>query len=458
MKCWLTLFKFTNECFQVLPYFKKSESNQDLEAGDKYYHGTEGPLKVERFKYVDVNAIMLVEGFKEKGFPLVDFNGDQQIGTMVAQTTSKDGKRMSTNYAFVKPIRNKRPNFTVITDALVTKILIDKQKKAYGIKYIKNQTWYEAKAEKEIIISAGALNSPKLLMLSGIGPKDDLKKLNISVIKDLKVGHNLQDHATTEAVLFGLTNKTSTLISGNQMLRNIKQYHESGTKYDPLSSTGVVHMTAFHRTKYAGEDETIPDIQFHFGGMNLNDFYSDPTTYLASAIFPFAYYDSVNVRPILLHPESRGFITLNKTDPVFGQPLIYPRFFTVKKDLNTLIDALMFATKLENTKAFKENGVKFIRKRVNACSRFKWGTYRYFECVITRYTSTIYHPSGTCKMGPSYDEDAVVDPRLKVYGIKKLRVADASIMPHIVRGNINAPCIMIGEKVSEMIKEDWYHS
>lgn len=398
---------------------------------------------------------MLVNAFYEKGFPLVDFNGRRQIGTMTTQTTTKDGKRVSSNEAFIRPIRNTRKNLTVRTNAQVTKILIDESKNAYGIQYIQNGVLYEIYANKEIIVSAGALNSPKILMLSGIGPKQDLEHLKIPVIMDLNVGHNLQDHATTEAVLIGLTNATSTLLPGKELLKAIKDSKKVRIGNDPLSAIGPLQVTAFYRTKHAGEDITIPDIQFHFDGRNRKDFYLDPTTYLATNIFPFSFYDSINVRPILLHPESKGYLTLNKTHPISGQPLIYPGFFKVKKDLDTLVAALKFATKLEYTKAFKENGVKFIRQRVEACSHYAWGTYKYFACVIQSYTGTIYHPAGTCKMGPRYDTDAVVDPRLRVYGISNLRVADASIMPHIVRGNTNAPCMMIGEKVADMIKADW---
>lgn len=440
----------------MLPYFKKSENNQDIEARNHYYHGTEGPLNVERFPYADKNVIALLKAFHEIELPITDLNGANQIGTMITQTTSKDGKRVSSNAAFIRPIRGKRSNLVIKTNAQVTKILIDPYTKiAYGVKYKQEGLWREDYANKEVILSAGALNSPKILMLSGIGPREHLEALNIPVIKDLKVGYNLQNHVTTEAMLMGLTNKTSTLLNGKQMIKEIKDYYNSN-RYGPLSSTGPVPITAFIRTKYAPKDETVPDVQFHFDNRNLIEFYSDPTTYLATGIFSFSYYDSINVRPILLVPRSKGFLTLNKTDPVFGQPLIYSRIFTVREDLSTLVDALKFITTLEYTEAFKDNGIQFVKKSVQACSNLVWGTGAYFACLLTRYTGTIYHPAGTCKMGPYSDENAVVDPRLNVYGISRLRVADNSIMPVIVRANTNAAAIMIGEKASDMIKQDWY--
>lgn len=401
---------------------------------------------------------MLANAFSETGLPLIDVNGEDQIGAMIVQATAKDGIRMSTNAAFIRPIRDKRSNLHIRTNAQVTKVLIHSTKKiAYGVRYFQNGKWYRVHARKEVILSAGSLNSPKILMLSGVGPRRQLRALGIKVIQNLKVGFNLHDHATTNAMLMSLTNKTSTLISARKIIKEVKRYYSSKNKDGPLSATGPLYVTAFVRTPFADEDETVPDIQFHFDGRNLNEFYSDPTTYLATSILPFAYYDSINVRPILMVPKSRGFLTLNKTHPVIGQPLIYPRFFTDQRDVDTLVAALEMVVELEKTKAFKDNGVEFVKCPVAACDNFQWGTKEYFTCLLTRYTGTIFHPTGTCKMGPQSDKSAVVNPRLKVYGIRHLRVADASIMPDIVRGNTMAPVIMIGEKVSDMIKEDWEH-
>ncbi|XP_063833970.1 glucose dehydrogenase [FAD, quinone]-like [Ostrinia nubilalis] len=455
---WAALGNYGWSYQEVLPYFIKSENNRNKDDVDEYYHGYEGPMTVEKFKYTDPNVVMLANAFEESGLPIIDVNGEDQIGAMIVQATARNGIRMSTNAAFIRPVRNKRLNLRIRTNAQVTKVLINPTKKiAYGVRYFRNGRWYRAHASKEVILSAGALNSPKILMLSGIGPRRQLRALGIKVLKNLKVGYNLHDHATTNAMLMSLTNKTSTQISAINIIREVKRYYSSKNKDGPLSATGPLYVTAFVRTPFADEDETVPDIQFHFDGRHLREFYSDPTTYLSTSIFPFSYYDSINVRPILLLPQSRGFLTLNTTHPVFGQPLIYPRFFTDQRDVDTLVAALKMVVELENTRAFKENGVEFVRCPVEACQAFQWGTDEYFFCLLTRYTGTIFHPSGTCKMGPESDKRAVVDPRLKVYGIRHLRVADASIMPNIVRGNTNAPVIMIGEKVSDMVKEDWSH-
>lgn len=440
----------------VLPYFIKSEDNRNLDKVDGYYHGTGGYQTVEYFPYQDENTIAIIKGYEELGLEFIDQNAEKMIGTMLLQHTTRDGERLSTNGAFIRPIRNKRENLSVYPNSHVTRVLIDpKTKTAYGVEYFHKGNVVQAIAKKEVILSAGAINSPILLMLSGVGPAHHLEENNIHVIKDLAVGFNLQDHTTIDGVVFQLTNHTATSVSSEELKENVLSYKQ--THNGPLSSTGPLQANAFIQTKYEREHGR-PDIQISMDAVNVNNFISDPVLTYNTAVLPLAFYNGFMARPILLSPESRGRVLLNSTDPTFGEPVIHANTFSEEIDLLRIVEGVKQSLNLERTHIFRHYGIELVRTPLPACEHFYFGSDEYWACVAMAYTTTIFHPVGTCKMGPKHDQGAVVDSELRVHGIHNLRVIDASIMPKIVRGNTNAAVIMIGERGSDYVKSAWLHN
>ena len=439
---WHSLGNYGWKWSSVLCYFKKSENNLNpIYAEDKKYHSIGGYLDVQTFPYQDKNIYSVLRAYKELGYNNTDYNGPHPTGVFLVQGTVKDGIRQSTNNAFLKTVRRHRKNLHIVTGIRVTKLIIDDNKRVTGVEYVLDGDRAQKGkvfADKEVILSAGALASPQILMLSGIGPQETLNSLGIKVIKNSRVGYNLMNHPTSTGVTVNLTRSSTEPRSKEQWLSDIRQYEK---KHDgPLSATGISQLSGYIPSSDATDD--YPDLKFGFS-------FSDVST--EGADIPASYYSRITIGPYHVRPKSRGFFTINSTDP-FDPPLIYPNLLENPQDRKPLIEGNLFALKIANTKAFKESGFVLDTTKMQGCELETFGTYQYFNCVLDKYVGAAHHMVGTCKMGNSSDPQAVVDPELRVYGVRNLRVVDASIMPVIPSANTNAPTIMIGEKASDLIK------
>ncbi len=406
----------------VLPFFRRSEHQ---ERGPSEYHGVGGPLNVADQRTINPLSHAFVEASVRAGLPRnPDFNGAEQDGAGFYQVTQKGGRRWSTAAAFLRPAM-KRRNLTVVTGAQASRVLFEGTR-AVGVEYIQRGQRYKVRAEREVILCGGAINSPQLLLLSGVGPTDDLRALGIDVVHDLPgVGANLQDHpaiAVTYACL-----KPITLAAAEQP-RHIANFLARGR--GPLTSN-IAEAGSFVRTQ---SNLAAPDLQFHFAPVYFMDNgYANPPGHG----FTFG--------AVLITPYSRGRITLRSTDPL-AAPAIHAHYLTDERDVQVMVDGVKLARELVRLDPFGP-----YRGDEVWPGRAVQGDSAIAEFVRGRM-QTLYHPAGTCKMGQ--DETAVVDERLRVHGLDGLRVADASIMPVVVRGNTNAPTIMIAEKAAAMIRED----
>lgn len=438
---------------EVLPYFKKSENNADFK--DSPFHSSKGLLGIEQMGDFDSPFVnMIISAAQELGYPkLDDVNGENYLGIVELQGTIRNGARQSVGKAFL----SHRPNLHVVKNALVTKIVLEAAS-AKGVELrLQNGASLVARAKKEVVISAGSVNTPQLLMLSGIGPRNHLDRFGIPTVADLPVGQNLQDHVI---VAYFLKLKPQ-MQRESDVVDQYKQYLQ--TRSGILSRNGGTHLTLFLNTEQ--EDSKFPNLQFHYLFFCKNDYNRvlqflklmsyenkiNQTIYEAST-----RHDIVMVWITLLKPQSVGQIQLKSASP-HDKVRIEAGYLTDADDVRQLVDGLRRQRDFLQTKTFKKHEAVPIRFDIPECnSNYRLDSDEYLRCYISYFSTTIYHPVGTAKMGPIGDKQSVVDPQLKVRGVDSLRVIDASIMPNIVSGNTNAPTIMIGEKGADLIKSDWH--
>jgi choline dehydrogenase-like flavoprotein len=410
---------------ELKPYFLKSEGNTRL-AGSE--HGIDGPLGVSDLQSPNRTSLAYVQGCMEFGMPLnPDFNSGKQEGTGLYQTTILNGRRCSAAVGYLKPVMG-RTNLTVHTNVLVHRIIVENGR-ARGIEIITGSGLQRIEASQEVIVTAGAIGSPKLLMLSGIGPAQHLRDVGVPVTLDLPgVGQNFHDHFSTDV---------TWVLNGDHSYDKYKKTHWkiwAGLQYYMFGSgpvaSNIVEAGAFW---WSDRKEKTPDLQFHFlAGAGVEE-----------GVGTVPGGNGATCNSYQVRPRSRGEIRLRSSNPA-DAPIIDPNSFAEPYDLACHIDGIKVTQEVGHTKAMR----KFVATEYFPGPSCK--TKKDYEDMARANARSSYHPVGTCKMG--YDKMAVVDTQLRVHGIEALRVCDSSIMPEVVSSNTNAPTIAIAEKAADLLR------
>jgi choline dehydrogenase-like flavoprotein len=413
----------------LLPYFRKNECN---ERGGDALHGDSGPLYVSDCRnYYPINSHFL-RAAEEAGYPANDdFNGPDQEGVGFYQFTIRDGKRCSASHAYLKPARG-RANLTVICGAQASRVLLN-GKKAVGVEFRRNGETQRITAEREVVVSAGAFNSPKLLMLSGIGDPDHLLENGIALHHELPgVGRNLQEHVDSCVLQESLKKDGFRASVGGLLRMTPEPFRYLFGKKGKLESS-VTQAGAFLKTS---PDLDIPDVQLHFLPLLYDD---------SGRNLKLMGQSGYSCHVCVLRPQSTGRVTLRSAHPD-DPPRIDFQFFQHEKDRKTMVDGIRVARRILAAPAFDDYRGAEINPGPGVDDDAG------ILAAAKRRLGLVYHPVGTCKMGN--DEMAVVDQRLRVHGLEGLRVVDGSIMPTLIGGNTNAPIMVIAEKAADLIRED----
>ncbi|XP_026289306.2 glucose dehydrogenase [FAD, quinone]-like [Frankliniella occidentalis] len=492
----------------VLPYFKKAEGNREMHLVEPGFHSDKGPLAVQRFPHRPQLAEDLVRAGNELlGYESPpDLNGGNQTGFTIAQMMVYKGLRGSTARMYLRPSMG-RPNLVVNTEALVSKVVIDAERgRATGVEFIdKNGVKQTVRAKREVVVCAGAVGSPQLLLLSGLGPTEELEAVGVTPVADLPVGRNLHNHvaATIHYVVDDLAGRSVADSESDDEDYYERDDDEVGPmsmaalhrflqrRSGPLASTGLTQVTAFLASKYA--ENRVPDIQIFFDGFHAGcqselqpalrcappnathsrgDFYDvqveldlDAAARSAARSTLRAHKSDVVVegcpmtrriaaRPTATRTLSKGRLSLRSADPR-DPPLIHGNYFAHERDLLVLVEGMKAAAKLAETKSLRKWGFKLDETPAKGCRHLPFASDQYWACVAQTHTGPEHHQAGSCRMGPAGDPAAVVDPELRVHGVPNLRVADASIMPIVPNSNTIAGIVMVAEKASDLIRSAW---
>ncbi len=412
----------------VLPYFRRAES---WERGGDEFRGDGGPLTVRAGIFDDPLLHAYIEAGRAAGHAFTeDYNGARQEGFTWIQQTIRNGRRCSAAVAYLRPAL-RRPNVTLETDALVTRLVIENGRAA-GLEFSRRGELRTVRCEREILLAGGVINSPQVLMLSGIGPADELAAHGIEAAHDLRgVGKNLQDHLSVTVSYRRQDRGTfHRQMRADRLAVDVPRAYVSGTGPATDLPGGIM---AFLKTRPEIE---LPDIQFLFRSL------PDETWPWFPVVKP-AWADGFGCRPVMLRPQSRGELRLASADPR-EKIRIHQNFLSEEADVRTIRDGFKLVREVGIQEPLKKFGAVEVGPGPEVTSDADIDAY------IRRTAATAHHPAGTCRMGT--DDMAVVDPQLRLRGIDSLRVVDASVMPDLVGGNINAPVIMIAERAADLIR------
>jgi len=445
----------------VLPYFKKSEDFVDICRYDSEIHSRGGPLTITPLETFDPAYKVIAESEESINvFKVNDLNSKEPvIGYGNVYSTTSNGSRCSTLKAFLIPASN-RPNLYVAKNTIVTRILIENDV-AVGVEFkCSLEDIKSVFCTKEVVICAGSIKSPQLLMLSGIGPKEHLNDQGITTIKDLPVGYNLQDHMSLPGLVF--TDRKWRPIEDIIKESNYFLKKDLNLYSQNISSLGLSNLMTFFKSNGDLEYPDVQVINFRIPYNSTNAFPNKINVF--TNLFGYAkevtdLYDELNllsdlivITPVVLQPLSTGRVMLNTNDP-FDTPKIFLNYLSCDKEIETLLKGIEFVINLSKTKSMIDAGLVLEELKLLNCLHYIWNTRDYWICVIQNLAAPFYHAVGTCKMGSEDDCYSVVDTKLRVKGIMDLRLIDSSIMPKIISVNTNAASIMIGEKGSDIIKE-----
>ncbi|KAG5868310.1 hypothetical protein JTB14_021437 [Gonioctena quinquepunctata] len=429
----------------VLPVFKRSEGNTNI--GSLYssqYHGSKGPLTTQKYSYTPAFVTDMLKAVTQVGLPITaDLNGKDFVGFAKLQANIRYGVRVSSAKAFLRP-QKSNPNLHVMLNSTVTKILINHDKEATGVELSYRSKSFLVKARKEVILAGGTVNTPQLLLLSGVGPKEVLDEVAIEQIHELPgVGRNATDHVSIKIPL--VLTKVKDINEMN--LKSLKEYLNS--RGGPLAAPGLTQLLGRINSKYADPSGNNPDLLLMMYGFTTvcSDNGDDG---------PTNDNEIISISPTVLHPLSRGYISLKSKNP-FDHPKIVANYLKAKEDQEVLLEGVRILLKLINSTLLQQKyGIEVNRTAFGDCSnRYKYNSDEFWICAMMYATAPGEHQTSSCRMGPSSDRFAVVDDRLRVHGIKNLRIADASIMPEIVTGNTLATVVMIGDQAARFITEAW---